>query len=163
MSRDVKIAYLKSLQGYLWASGYVSGALRSPLFPDVEPALRKWKAEGKTIIIYSSGSVTAQKLLFRHTNSDKESDLTGLLSDYFDTVNAGLKSEKTSYERIVGTRPGVDAGKWLFLSDNVVEVAAAKEAGMQSFVVVREGNAALSAEDEERFTLVKTFKDIQSL
>jgi enolase-phosphatase E1 len=163
MSRDVKISYLKSLQGYLWQTGYDSGALVCPLFPDVEPCLRKWHSQGIKLIIYSSGSVAAQKLLFKHTNSKEEKDLTGLLSGYFDTVNAGLKQEKESYEKILSSEEGsgTEAKKWLFLSDNVKEVEAAVEAGMKSFVVVREGNALVSEEDRGRFTCVESFEGIE--
>lgn len=48
-----------------------------------------------------------------------------------------------------------------FLSDNVKEVDAAREAGMQAFVVVREGNAVLSVEDRERNRVVESFEEIK--
>lgn len=83
-----------------------------------------------------------------------------LLSGYFDTVNAGLKQEVGSYLKIVGTR-GEEAGKWLFLSDNVGEVRAAKEAGLKSFVVVREGNKELSGGEKEGQVLVGSFEEIE--
>lgn len=162
VSKDIKIAYLKNLQGFLWLKGYESGALTCPLFPDVLPAFKRWHAAGIPIIIYSSGSVAAQKLLFQYTNGDEEKaekDLRGLISGYFDTMNAGFKAEKGSYEKIAATR-GEDIKKWLFLSDRVEEVEAAKEAGMQSCVVVREGNAALGEADKQRHTLVTSFEGI---
>ncbi|TVY29003.1 Enolase-phosphatase E1 [Lachnellula hyalina] len=160
MSQDLKIPYLKSLQGYLWLTGYESGALRCPLFPDVQPSMSAWYKAGIAIVIYSSGSVPAQKLLFQYTNSEPEPDLRPLISGYFDTVSAGLKTEKASYEKIAGTR-GERIGKWLFLSDNVREVDSAREAGMQGFVVVREGNADLSEEEREGNTLVGNFEEIK--
>ena len=65
--------------------------------------------------IYSSGSVFAQKLLMGHVRvgggdgdgetetKTKTEDLQGLVSGgWFDTVNAGLKGERESYERISG-------------------------------------------------------------
>ncbi|EME47727.1 hypothetical protein DOTSEDRAFT_51065 [Dothistroma septosporum NZE10] len=64
--RDMKIAYLKNLQGFLWENGYKTGAYSTPLFPDVAPALKQWKDAGYALAIYSSGSVFAQKLLFGH-------------------------------------------------------------------------------------------------
>lgn len=109
MSTDSKTAPLKALQGYLWRSGYENGSIRTPLFPDVYPSLQSWKAKGLDIVIYSSGSVPAQKLLFEYTT---QGDLRGLLSGYFDTENAGMKMEKSSYERIAATRKE-GAGKWL--------------------------------------------------
>jgi enolase-phosphatase E1 len=79
------------------------------LFGDVVPTLRGWRAQGKGVAIYSSGSVFAQKLLMRHVGTGEEveggkkvsEDLEGLVSGgWFDTVNAGLKAERGSYDRI---------------------------------------------------------------
>ncbi|KAG9249195.1 HAD-like domain-containing protein, partial [Calycina marina] len=159
MAKDLKIPYLKALQGYLWTRGYESGALVCPLFPDVGPKLKEWHSTGKRIMIYSSGSVPAQKLLFRYTNSDP-ADLRPLISDYFDTVSAGPKTEKRSYETIAKTLPGVHVDRWLFLSDNVKEVVAAKEADMLSYVVVREGNAPLTEMEREGQVLINTFREV---
>jgi len=100
-----------------------------------------------------------RKLLFQYTNSTPEADLRPLISDYFDTVNAGPKTEKESYEKIARTRKE-EIGKWLFLSDNVKEVAAAKEAGMQSWVVVREGNSPLSESDRDGQVAIESFDGI---
>lgn len=164
MAKDVKIAYLKSLQGYLWLKGYESGELRCPLFPDVYPALTAWHTASIPLLIYSSGSVPAQKLLFQYTNSVPNADLRPLITDYFDTVNAGLKTEKASYEKIAAAHPEIgDIGNWLFLSDNVKEVEAAKNAGMQSLVVVRDGNAPLSSDDKARHNAVTSFDQINIL
>lgn len=125
-------------------------------------------------MIYSSGSVPAQKLLFQYTNGDAEGgekDLRGYVSGYFDTVNAGMKEESGSYVKIVeamkvgeagGERKGVDVGieKWLFCSDRVEEVDAAREAGMQAVVVVREGNRALSESEKGGLICVESFDRI---
>ncbi len=67
--RDVKAAYLKNLQGYLWETGYKTGAYSTPLFADVLPKLKEWNDAGIKLAIYSSGSVFAQKLLFGHVQS----------------------------------------------------------------------------------------------
>ncbi|TAQ85638.1 hypothetical protein B7494_g6039 [Chlorociboria aeruginascens] len=161
MSRDLKLPYLKSLQGYLWLQGYESGALRCPLFPDVYPALESWHRLSIPIIIYSSGSVPAQRLLFQYTNATPSADLRPLITDYFDTVNAGPKIEKESYVKIASQHPEFGSpGEWLFLSDNVREVDAAKEAGMQSLVVLREGNAPLSEKDTEGNHVIQSFAAI---
>jgi enolase-phosphatase E1 len=157
-SRDLKIPYLKSLQGYLWHQGYQSGALKCPLFPDVPRALDAWHAAGVPIVIYSSGSVAAQKLLFQYTDAPA-GDLRPLLAGYFDTVNAGPKTDAASYEKIAATR-GEGIGSWLFLSDNPREVDAAKEAGMQSLVVFREGNAPLSDEAKRDHKVIESFDEV---
>jgi enolase-phosphatase E1 len=160
VSRDVKISYLKDLQGYLWVNGYESGEIRCPLFPDVHPSFLAWQKAGIPIIIYSSGSVAAQKLLFRYTNSTPDADLMPLISGYFDTVNAGMKKDASSYRKIAASRQK-DISNWLFLTDRVEEVEAAKEAGMQSLVVVREGNAPLTEEEKKRHDLVASFEEIK--
>lgn len=173
MCRDVKIGYLKSLQGHLWAEGYASGALLAPLFPDVAPQIRAWHAAGTRVVIYSSGSVAAQRMLFGHTtttdNNDdgggggegKGADLTPLLSGFWDTLNAGPKTEAASYARIAAAYPEVQsAEEWLFLSDNVKEVEAAQEAGMQSFVVQRPGNAELAPEERGRHRVVTSLEGV---
>lgn len=163
MSRDVKISYLKSLQGYLWESGYKNGELKAPLFPDVAPKIASWRKDdgdgGVQVMIYSSGSVAAQKLLFRYTNGEP-ADLTPQIADFFDTVNAGLKTEASSYQKIAAKHASIPPGEWLFLSDNVSEVEAAKEAGMQSIVVERPGNAELSEEARRRHRVIKSFDEL---
>lgn len=167
MAQDVKAPYLKSLQGYLWETGYANGKLTAPLFPDVAPAITAWardsNGEGgvsRRVIIYSSGSVPAQKLLFRHTNGEPR-DVTPLITDYFDTVNAGPKMEAASYAVIADKyAEGVERSQWLFLSDNVAEVKAAIEAGMQSYIVQRPGNAELPAGAEGQYRVIRSFDEL---
>lgn len=171
VARDVKASYLKSLQGLLWKDGYASGALKAPLFADVLPALTAWHAAGIQLMIYSSGSVAAQKLLFQHTSVAGEPDdprtpgrdVTPLLSDYFDTVNAGPKTAAASYAAILAAHASAvpAADSWLFLSDNVLEVAAAKQAGLQSYVVQRPGNAPLAASVADEHRVITTFAGLE--
>ncbi|GAB7352971.1 hypothetical protein MBLNU459_g3540t2 [Dothideomycetes sp. NU459] len=165
-SRDVKIAYLKNLQGYLWQAGYENGAYSTPLFQDVAPQLQHWHASSVNLAIYSSGSIFAQKLLFGHvqvrtgTESGKGTeDLRGLISDWFDTTNAGLKQETRSYSTIA-KKLGQPSETILFLSDHVKEVKAALEAGMKSIVVDRPGNAPLTAEDQSAYQIVHSLNEI---
>ncbi|KAM7199836.1 Enolase-phosphatase E1 [Rhypophila sp. PSN 637] len=159
MSRDVKISYLKSLQGYLWERGYKNGELRAPLFSDVAPKFARWREHNVVIMIYSSGSVPAQKLLFGHTNGDP-ANLLPFITDFFDTVNAGPKMEAASYEKIAAKHPEHPPAEWLFLSDNVKEVEAAKQAGMQSYIVERPGNAALSEETRKQHKVIQSFEEL---
>ncbi|SMR46350.1 unnamed protein product [Zymoseptoria tritici ST99CH_1E4] len=169
-ARDVKVAYLKNLQGYLWEEGYKSGAYSTPLFPDVVPKLRDWRRRGLELAIYSSGSVFAQKLLFGHVQAEssesgshkKVEDLTELFGDeaWFDTTNAGLKTEASSYAKIAESLK-FKPSTMLFLSDNVKEVDAAIEAGMQSILVDRPGNAAVSEADRSRLQVVTSLDEIE--
>lgn len=256
--RDVKIAYLKNLQGFLWENGYKTGAYATPLFADVAPVLKQWKDAGYALAIYSSGSVFAQKLLFGHvqvaaddTTASKKrdragddatedevsttdapppsksssfaygeavepppladldtkagagsvtgdatnttpaddakavtdatteevvtkaqehevksrkvetEDLTALFNgSWYDTTNAGLKTEITSYSKIAESLEFAPE-QVLFLSDNVKEVDAAIGAGMKSLLVDRPGNATVSDADKERLEIVTGLDQIK--
>jgi enolase-phosphatase E1 len=138
MDRDSKTTGLKALQGLIWESGFQSGELRSHLFPDCFPAMKRWRDLGKTLAIYSSGSIVAQKLFFGHTEFG---DLRPYFTAHFDTTIGG-KRESASYATIA-TQLGFSPGRILFLSDVAAELEAANQAGLQSIAVVRPGNAPL--------------------
>lgn len=125
--------------------------------------LAHWRDSGITLAIYSSGSVFAQKLLFGHvkdsTSSTGKRNLQDLISDWFDTSNAGPKTDKGSYEAIA-QKLGKQAGTVLFLSDNVKEVEAAVQAGMKAIVVERPGNAPLTEQAREKFRVVDSLHEI---
>lgn len=104
--------------GYLWEQAYISGEIKAPLYPDVVPAIKNWKENGLTIAIYSSGSVPAQKLFFQYTDNTENPDIRDYLSNYYDTINAGMKNDSKSYETIAKDMK-IEVGGWMFLSDNV--------------------------------------------
>jgi enolase-phosphatase E1 len=137
MDRDRKSTALKSLQGRIWKTGFETGALTGTLFADVPAALERWAKLGRTAI-YSSGSVDAQRLLFRYSSFG---DLTGLIAAYFDT-RTGAKTASASYAAIAAAM-GVQPRQVLFLSDVVRELDPARDAGLDTRLVIREGNAAV--------------------
>jgi enolase-phosphatase E1 len=136
MKQDRKSTALKSLQGKIWEEGYLSGRLLSQVYPDVPPAFARWRKQEMKIYIYSSGSILAQKLLFAHTTYG---DLSGYINDYFDTTT-GAKRAAASYQSIV-EKIALPAPDVLFLSDVTAELDAARNAGMQTILCVRPGNA----------------------
>jgi len=133
IARDSKCAPLKSLQGKIWQQGFESGELRGQVFPDVPVAFERWRRKEKIICIYSSGSVLAQQMLFRTTPSG---DLTSYISRFFDT-RVGVKTESESYEKIAAS---LSRGprEFLFVSDAVKEIEAARSAGMQAILCSRD-------------------------
>lgn len=141
MSRDSKTTGLKQLQGLVWQTGFESGALRAELFDDVLPALRNWRDAGLDIRIYSSGSILAQKMFFKHT---VVGDLTSFFSAHFDTTS-GSKKDSSSYERIA-RESHFDASDILFATDVYAELIAASQAGMQVVASVRPNNVPLPTE-----------------
>lgn len=135
MDRDSKSAALKALQGKIWEEGYRLGELVGEVFDDVPGAFERWHAQGLQIGVFSSGSVLAQQLLFRHSSAG---DLTPFLQWYFDTT-MGTKTEADSYRRIA-TAMAVPPEAVLFISDTTRELDAAGEAGMQTRLAIRPGN-----------------------
>jgi enolase-phosphatase E1 len=135
MAADRKATGLKSLQGQIWREGYASGAIRGQVYPDVPPAFARWQRQGRTIAVFSSGSVLAQRLLFSTTPAG---DLTGHIRAHFDT-SVGAKREAASYGRIVGEM-GLVPEQVLFLSDTPAELDAARAAGLGTALCVREGD-----------------------
>lgn len=134
IDEDRKATPLKTLQGLIWAQGYADGELDGHVYPDTPVAMRRWVDRGIALYIYSSGSIAAQKLIFGHSVAG---DLTPLLSGYFDTTT-GPKREADSYRKIAEALdlPSADI---LFLTDIQAEADAAREAGVSTLIVDREG------------------------
>lgn len=149
MDHDRKATGLKQVQGWIWRKGYESGELRGVVYEDVPAAIDRWRAQGRRVAIYSSGSVDAQKLIFGYSTAG---DLRPKLDAYFDT-QTGPKKEAQSYTQIANALK-VAAADVVFCSDNVDELIAAAAAGMQTRLVVRPGNAPV---EDTRFQRVTTF------
>jgi enolase-phosphatase E1 len=139
MDLDRKSGALKSLQGKIWEAGYCSGRLLGQVYPDVLPAFSRWREQQRSIFIFSSGSILAQKLLFAHTT---EGDLTEYISNYFDTT-IGAKTMAESY-RSISVATGWSAPEVLFISDVTAELDAAKGADMKTALCVRTGSLDLN-------------------
>jgi enolase-phosphatase E1 len=142
MDLDAKVSPLKELQGWIWKEGFEAGKLLAEVFDDVPEAIQGWNQAGLRVSIYSSGSVLAQQLFFRHLAGPVR-DLTPWLHQFFDTM-VGPKQESQSYSRIVAalqTQPTAV----LFLSDVLAELDAARLAGLRTALVVRPGNPGATA------------------
>lgn len=154
---DRKIKALKSLQGKIWREAYKSGIIKGHVFEDVKENFEKWTEKGLRIYIYSSGSVQAQKLIFRYSTSG---DLCEYISGYFDT-NFGHKQEASSYQSILKSieLKGENA---LFLSDIPNEVIAADAVKIKCIILDRPNNPTeLSEEIRKKFKVVKNFNEIE--
>lgn len=150
MDEDRKSTALKALQGIIWREGYVDGDFTGHLYPDVLPALEKWKAKGLDLYVYSSGSISAQKLLFGYSD---EGDITHLFSGYFDT-RVGAKRDVQSY-RNIAEQLGLAPAAILFLSDVHQELDAAEQAGFRTIQLIRgDGDAASRHYQVHRFDMI---------
>lgn len=130
---DMKIGYLKTLQGYIWQQGFEQGDFKGHVYPDAYRKLVTWYDQGVDLYVYSSGSVQAQQLLFQYSDFG---DLRYLFKGYFDT-QVGTKKEAESYAEIL-RRLKLPGNQVLFLSDVVVELNAARENQMQTYLLNRQ-------------------------
>ena len=163
VNNDIKDPILKSLQGFIWKLGYENGELMAPVYEDSIEFVKDM-SKTKKIYIYSSGSIKAQILLFGHVKDANGTslDMNRYLSGYYDITTAGFKQESESYVKILKDI-GYESkqSSVLFLSDNVKEVDAAIQAGMNSLVVDRPGNAPLNETDKKSFSIIETFKELE--
>ncbi|KYM99785.1 PREDICTED: enolase-phosphatase E1 [Cyphomyrmex costatus] len=155
MDNDRKTAALKQLQGHMWREAYKTGTVKGHIYEDVPKAIESWTNSGRKIYVYSSGSVEAQKLLFEYS---VHGDLLKYFNGFFDT-EVGAKQENDSYKNIL-SKIGEKPSNVVFLTDVVKEAAAAKEAGLSTVIVVREGNAPLTDEENVTYTTIKSFLDL---
>lgn len=135
ISTDRKSTPLKDLQGKIWKEGYESGRIKTTLFPETTRMLRTWRDKGLQLAVYSSGSVTAQQLLFRYTN---EGDIRSLFCGWFDT-HTGNKKDADSY-RLISEALNTAPSDITFISDSQAECNAAAEAGLSTLFSLRPGN-----------------------
>lgn len=144
MDRDRKSTPLKSIQGKIWRAGYTNGELQSQVFEDVPIAFKRWHEQGRTIAIFSSGSVLAQQLLFSHTGAG---DLTRYISFYFDTT-IGSKTDSANYVNIAREMHR-NPSDIVFISDVTRELDAASDAGFSVLLSIRPGNYPQPANNYE--------------
>ncbi|AII50323.1 HAD family hydrolase [Synechococcus sp. KORDI-52] len=135
ISIDKKSTALKDLQGEIWEQGYNNGELKSQLFPEAAECLRQWHKQDLTLSVYSSGSIQAQKLLYKHSSNG---DLKDLFSHWFDT-HTGPKKSTESYTTIAKQLHSSPNNIW-FVSDNGDECDSARSAGMNTLFSLRDGN-----------------------
>jgi enolase-phosphatase E1 len=151
IARDSKCTPLKSLQGKIWQQGFTSGELLGEVYPDVPLAFQRWRRQKKIICIYSSGSVLAQQNLFRTTVSG---DLTSYISVFFDT-RVGAKTVPESYKKIAASF-SFAPNQFLFISDAAKEIEAARSAGMQALLCVRDDRGSSSPMER----VIRSFENV---
>ena len=134
---DRKITPLKTVQGIIWENGYKNGEIKGHVYVDVADALKRWQKQGLKMGVFSSGSITAQKLIFGYSESG---DLTPFFCNYFDTTT-GTKREKETYQKIAEELL-LKPSEILFLSDIVEELDAADQIGYQTIQLTRPGTEA---------------------
>lgn len=153
IEQDRKEPFLKYVQGKIWKAGYEQGEIKGHVYPDAVNALKDWSAQGIRLGVYSSGSVEAQKLLYKHSIAG---DLDVYFCANFD-LKVGKKFESQSYEKILEKLKldyDLQAQEVLFLSDVAVELDAAQRMGINVIQVWRD------FQDKGNFHIVRNFSEI---
>ncbi len=149
IKEDKKEPLLKKVQGLIWEAGYKSGELKGHLYDDVPEAFKRWIDQGKKLGIYSSGSVLAQKLLYKYSDFG---DMDQFISANFDT-GVGHKREQGSYDNI-SKALNLAPGDILFLSDIEAELDAAHAAGFKVKLLNRDEDRASKFDTAKDFTTI---------
>ena len=151
---DKKSTALKDIQGQIWEYGYNNGQLKVELFPEAAECLMRWHQERIALSVYSSGSIRAQQLLYKHTS---EGNLEPLFNQWFDT-HTGPKKSAESYITIANQLNSNAENIW-FVSDNGDECDAARTAGMHTLFSLRDGNPDRNPRDH---TIIHTLGDVSA-
>ena len=151
---DQKSTSLKDLQGKIWLAGYQRGELKAEIFPETAGCFRQWAQDNILISSYSSGSIQAQKLLYKHTN---HGDLCSIIHQWFDT-HTGSKKRAQSYSKI-SQRLKASPRNVLFVSDSSEECDAASESGMLTLFSLRTSNPD---QNSNGHTVIRSLLDISN-
>jgi enolase-phosphatase E1 len=154
---DRKLTPLKELQGLIWEDGYLQGDLLGPLYPDVAPALQRWRDAGLGLSVYSSGSVKAQQLIYGYSNAG---DLRFLFQHWFDT-RIGPKTEQDSYKRIIA-HLSANPNNVLFISDSVAELKAARASGL-AVLYCNRTESGIALQKADPFQTIQTFDGLDPI
>ena len=134
IEEERKLSALKTLQAMIWENGYRRDQFKGRVYEDAARNLRQWKERGLRVYGFSAGTVYAQKMLLSHS---QYGDLSALFDDFFDT-NVGAKDDPTAYQSIA-TSIQRSPSEVLCISDSREELDAARQVGMYTVWVVREG------------------------
>lgn len=131
---------LKQLLARLCEQAAVETAPHAHLHSDVIRALEAFQGQGIRFYTFSRTSVYAQRLLFVASDAG---DLSRLITDFFDT-DVGSKTDPTAYQSIA-TLTGLNPSEVLVVSDSAKELDAARQVGMHTAWMVRDGPLDLQA------------------
>ena len=155
MDQDRKTTELKQLQGLIWKKGFEDSILKGHVYDDVARNFEEWTTLGHKLYIYSSGSVAAQKLIFKYSIAG---DLQKYISGYYDTT-IGSKNSEQSYLNILNDI-GAKGDDVLFLSDMVSEVQAAQNVGIQVIILDRKDSPPPYHDTRKSFKVLQSFDEI---
>ncbi|MCB0370418.1 MAG: acireductone synthase [Bdellovibrionales bacterium] len=150
IDQDIKDSDLKVIQGFIWEEGYISGELKGHIYPDVPSKLSEWVSKNIQLGIYSSGSIKAQKLLFKYSEYN---DLDKHFSYNFD-LQMGSKKDVSSYIKI-SHELNILPEEITFISDSSDEVNSANKANFKTYLIQRNPD-----KENKKLGQIESFKDL---
>jgi putative hydrolase of the HAD superfamily len=106
-------------------------ALRFTAFTDVVPALERWRAAGKRLVVVSNWDISLHDVL-------QETGLTPLLDDVLSSAEVGHSKPDQAIFVAALERAGLHAGEVVHIGDSVEEdVAGARAAGIEAVLLRR--------------------------
>jgi enolase-phosphatase E1 len=140
LDADLNMEPLKAIQARMWRDAYAVGDLSASVYPDAYGAFDAWRDAEARVVVFSTGSLDAQRSLCRFAVGG---DLEAQVHAWFD-ARVGSKRDPRSY-RTIATKLAVSPSQVMFLSDTVEELDAAAAAGMRTVFVARDRSLETSA------------------
>lgn len=147
---------LAKLRLQVWFHGYDSGALSTPLYPDVAVNLRKWHERDIRLFLLSNGWAEATRKFMCRTS---DGDLNPLISRHFDTSTGSLTSVDTY--RKVASEIGEQPEDVLFLTKCADQARVARQCGITPVLVLSRKGDESGAHQYRDFQVVGTFAELQ--
>lgn len=143
----------------VWGDGFASGKLKSHIFPDAGDAIFCWHKFEIPMCVFAGGNPTCNKMIF--TFSREVGNLHRFITKYLDCKVYGNKDDEDSYD-MIAKEFKCKAKEILFLTDDLREAAAARDARCKCVLIKRPGNAEVSQSqlDEIGVKAVERFTDI---
>lgn len=148
---------LKQLQILVWVYGYENNELRGHVYEDVPAAFKRWRSLGIRLFVYSTGMAVAQQLLFSNSTGG---NLLSYVENYFDLL-VGPKTQANSFRKITSQYIGIPAQNVLFITDTPEEAKAARDAGCQVAIVIRQDGKRITATQMQEYPTVNTLSQIE--
>lgn len=128
------------------------------VYTDVARNVKKWKAEGIKIYIFSHAWVNTQRLFMKKTN---HGELFSYIDGFHDTHEHGSITDPSSYQKLVSVM-GTSPADTLFLTKGVSEGRAAKQAGIHAILVISHGHQLkrYAPEDLAAFERIRSFDEL---
>lgn len=142
----------------LYQDSYDKDKVVTHVYSDCARNLQKWKSQGIKLFIFSHAWVNTQRLFMTKSN---HGELFSLIDGFYDGRSIGPMSDPASYQKL-SSAIGIPASDLLFLTKDVSEGNAAKQAGIHSILVISHGHQLkrYNPDDLAAFERIRSFDEL---